>query len=398
MSDFLSAAYPELGRQLPKLPLADLPTPVELHDIDTAAGPRRIALKRDDLTNPLYGGNKIRKLEYVLRRALDRNAKRVATFGAVGSNHALATAVLAHEAGLECTCFLAHQKRTAKIPRTLNMHRRLGTEIVRFGGPVPSVPLFRKYLQHRNVWVVPLGGSSWLGTAGFVNAGLELAQQVESGEVPCPDRIYIANGTMGSTAGLALGLAAANLPTTVHSVCVVDERYGNPAMLERLLQKTALMLNRADPSFAAELSDRVKIKWRGEFLAGGYAREDEATSAAVGLAKSQLGLNLETTYTGKALAALLHDLQSPDYDGGDYLFWNTHNSRELPVDATKPETLDNIPEEFSRYFDEPPPQSIRPSPAGRNRCARPLLPDALPGIDLGRLLHQLMGVRSERST
>ena len=351
MSDSLSAAYPLLGKRLPKLRLAELPTPVELQELHTPAGNRQIAIKRDDISSPIYGGNKIRKLDYILRRALDRNAKRVATFGAAGSNHALATAMLARETGLECTCFLTHQARSPKIPRTLNMHRRLGTEIVRFGGSIPALPLFRKYLQHRNTWVVPLGGSSWLGAVGFVNAGLELAEQVASGEAPCPDRIYIATGTMGSTAGLLLGLAAAGLDTQVHAVCVVDERFGNPEMLDRLMRKTAMMLHREDPSFGADIVNRTHLTWRGEFLAGGYAAYDERTLHGVDVARNDLGLSLETTYTGKAMAAMLHDLQLPEYDGRNYLFWNTHNSRALPVDARMPTTLGNIPEEFSRYYD-----------------------------------------------
>jgi len=354
MSDSLSAAYPLLGKRLPKLQLAELPTPVKLQELHTPAGIRRIAIKQDDISSPVYGGNKIRKLDYILRRAQDRNAKRVATFGAAGSNHALATAMLAREAGLECTCFLTHQARSSKIPRTLNMHRRLGTEIVRFGGSIPTLPLFRKYLQHRNTWVVPLGGSSWLGAVGFVNAGLELAEQVANGEVPCPDRIYIATGTMGSTAGLLLGLAAAGLETKVYAVCVVDERFGNPEMLDRLLRKTAMMLNRADPSFDARIVDRTRLVWRGEFLAGGYAVYDERTVESVDLAKNDLRLDLETTYTGKAMAAMLHDLQLPEYDGETCLFWNTHNSRELPVDAQTPESLDNIPEDFLRYYEQAP--------------------------------------------
>ncbi len=351
MNDFLSATYPALGQQLKKLQLAQLPTPVEHTDFGTPHGLRCIAVKRDDVSSAHYGGNKIRKLEYIFRRALDRGARRVATFGAAGSNHALATAVLAKQIGLECTCFLAHQKCTPKVPLALNMHRLLGTEIVRFGGSIDQLALFRKYLQHRQTWVVPMGGSSWLGAVGFVNAGLELAQQVRDGEMPCPDRLYIATGTMGSTAGLALGLAAAGLPTEVHAVCVVDERFGNPVMLDRLIDKTAVMLNRIDPSFDAGMPKRVKLMWRGEFLAGGYADFDVRISDAVEVARDDLGLALETTYTGKAMAALLYDLQQPDYNGEPYLFWNTHNSRELPVTADMPDSLDNIPEAFLRYYD-----------------------------------------------
>ena len=351
MIDFLSNAFPGLGRRLRKTQLADLPTPASSGLVTSFAGEYAVAIKRDDISNTHYGGNKIRKLEYIFRRALDHGAKRVATFGAAGSNHALATAMLARTVGLECTCFLGHQKRTPKVARTLNMHRHLGTEIVRYGGSVNQLQLFRKYLQHRDTWVVPLGGSSWLGAVGFVNAGLELATQVHEGDIPCPDRIYIATGTMGSTAGLLLGLAAAELPTEVHAVCVVDPPFGSPAKLDRLLHKTAMMLNRLDPSFDLDIVKRVRLVWRDEYLAGGYAVFDERISDAVEVARDDLGLALETTYTGKAMAAMLHDLRQPSYDGESYLFWNTYNSRDLPVAADKPATLENIPEDFLRYYD-----------------------------------------------
>ena len=314
MSDYLAAAYPILGERLPKMQLADLPTPLEQYSIDTHAGARSILVKRDDLSSTSYGGNKIRKLEYILRRAVDRNAARVATFGSAGSNHALATAIHARNMGLECTCFLAHQARTPKIPYTLNMHRRLGTEIVRYGGDIDVLPLFRKYLQHRRAWVIPLGGSSWLGAVGFVNAGLELAAQVAEADVPCPERIYIANGTMGSVTGLLLGLAAAELPTEVHAVRVVDSDIASPASLDRLLRKTANLLNRHDPAFDAGIVDRVRVRWRDEFFANGYAKFDDRMDRAVRLADETAGLHLETTYTGKAMA--------------DSMNWNRYSTRE----------------------------------------------------------------------
>ena len=352
MTNALANAYPLLGERLRKVRLAELPTPVMLKEVTTPTGERTVSVKRDDVSSPLYGGNKIRKLEYIFQRALDRGARRIATFGAAGSNHALATAILANDIGLECTCFLGHQKRTPKVPYTLNMHRHLGTEIVRYGGSIEKLPLFRQYLQYRQAWVVPLGGSCWLGATGFVGAGLELAEQVAQGEIPCPARIYIANGTMGSVAGLLLGLAAAELPTEVHAVRVADNDFTNPVILDRLMRKTALMLNRFDPSFDAGLADRVRLRWRDDFFAGGYAVFDDPTADAVSFASGELNLSIETTYTGKAMAAMLHDLQQPDYEGENFLFWNTHSSSKLPVSGDKPDTLENIPEDFLRYYEQ----------------------------------------------
>jgi len=351
MTDSLAARYPLLADRLQKQAFADLPTPVSTVRFDTSKGARSVLIKHDDVSNPHYGGNKIRKLEYIFHRADEHGARRIATFGAVGSNHALATAIFATASGFECTCFLAHQKRTPNIPKTLNMHRRIGTEIVRIGHGIDRLATLRRYLHGRRSWVVPLGGSSWLGTVGFVNAGLELANQVAAGDIPVPDRIYIANGTMGSSAGLALGLALAELPTELHAVRVVDSSFANPRSFARLMRKTTLMMNRLDPSIPDDLSDRTRLCWRNDFFAEGYAVSDPNTDAAVARARDDLGLSLETTYTGKAMTALLHDLESQEYSGENCLFWNTCNSRPLPVTGERPASADNIPDDFMSYFD-----------------------------------------------
>lgn len=351
MDDFLAATYPSLSNRLRKMPLADLPTPVATLQLTTERGPREVFVKHDNLSSSRYGGNKIRKLEYILQRARERNAKRIATFGAVGSNHALATSIMASHAGFDCTCFLGPQKRTPNIPKTLNMHRKIGTELVPFGSTVNRLATLRRYLHGRHCWVIPMGGSSWLGAVGFVNAGLELASQIESGNIAMPHRIYIANGTMGSCAGLALGLALAKLPIELHAVRVVDDFIASPAGFERLMNKTVTMLRRLDSAIPDDLALQTRVRWRDEFFAGGYAASDRTTERAVAIGRESLGLEIETTYTGKAMAALLHDLALPDYAGEACLFWNTYSSRSLPVTNERPASPDNIPAEFLRYFD-----------------------------------------------
>ncbi len=349
MTDALAEIFPALSRAVPKLGVADLPTPVSGHRLSLPGGSFDVAVKHDEVTSTLYGGNKVRKLEYLLMRARLRDARRIATFGAAGSNHALATAMHAAAIGLPCTCFLSHQKATANVARTLNMHRELGTEIIRWGGGIDQVSLFRERLQGRGAWVIPLGGTCWLGSVGFVNAGLELARQIAAGDIDRPDRIYIACGTAGSAAGLALGIAAAGIDSTVHAVQVADNPFASERKMRRLIAKTLFILNRFDPSFQADRWPE-RIVWRDEFLAGGYARTDDATDEAARVASEQLGLELETTYTAKAMAALLHDLQADDRDAVRCLFWNTYNARPLPVSAQRPATRGTVPAEFDRYY------------------------------------------------
>jgi len=352
MSDHLAKAYPRLAERLPKTKLADLPTPIVEETLRTAKGERRITIKRDDVTGKLYGGNKVRKLEYLLRRASDRNAQRIATFGTVASNHALATSLYAKSLGFECICLLSHQVQTAIVPRVLNLHLENGTELVRWGGDYANrIRTLRTHLWNRQVSVIPAGGSSWLGTMGFVNAGLELADQIASGELGVPDRLYVANGTMATAVGLALGLALANLPTEVQAVRVTEDFVANPVAMRRLMVKTALLMNRLDSSIPSSLADRARYRFRDGFLGDGYARTNVATNRAVSVARDDLGLVLETTYTGKALAAMLHDLDQAAHSRESMLFWNTYNSRPLPAGKERPGDVSRLPEDFLRYFD-----------------------------------------------
>lgn len=352
MADYLGSLHPELAHRLPKTSLANLPTPVKLTRFRVAGERKTIAIKYDNLSSELYGGNKVRKLEYILHRAAERHAKRIATFGTVASNHALATALFSAKLNFACTCFLSHQTKTDTAPLALNMHLRNGTEIVRYGGGRTSrIETLRKHLRHRNVWMIPMGGSSWLGTIGFVNAGLELAAQVAAGEIATPDYLYVADGTMATAAGLALGLALAELPTQVQAIRVTHATVSSPLAMQRLLRKTAALMHRFDGSIPTDLADRTKISVRDEFFAGGYARSDATTDRAIAIAQHDLGLTLDTTYTGKAMAAMLHDLRQTKHTRPKILFWNTYNSRPLPVAADKPADTESLPSEFLRYFE-----------------------------------------------
>jgi len=352
MTDYLANAFPRLAQRLPKTRLADLPTPVIERSLNTAKGQRRVAIKCDDLTGKLYGGNKVRKLEYLLHRACEKSAQRVATFGTVASNHALATSLYAKSLGLECTCFLLDQRRTSSAPRALNMHLQNNTEIVRFGGSrADRVRTLRRHLWNRHAWVIPPGGSNWLGAVGFVNAGLELAAQVASGDKGAPDRLYVANGTMGTAVGIALGLALAGLTTEVQAVRVTEDFVANPQAMRRLMIKTATLLHTLDPTIPADLAERARYCFRDGFLGDGYAKTNAATDRAVEVASHEMGLALETTYTGKAMAAMLHDLGQPGASRQSMLFWNTYNSRPLPAGSERPADVANLPEEFLRYFD-----------------------------------------------
>ncbi len=349
--DYLQARFPVLGEKLLRMHLASLPTPVRELEPDPGAGRRSLSIKYDNLTGSIYGGNKVRKLEYIFPRALAKGCNRIATFGAAGSNHALATALYARRAGFECTAFLSHQAKTALVAATLNMHLRNHTDLVRYGGAYKSrVNTLRENLWGKGAWVIPMGGSSWRGTVGFIAAGLELASQIENKEIPLPDRLYVGSGTMGTAVGLALGLAIAELKTEVHAVRVSDTSIANEKAMGSLLHKTAAMLWRLDSSVPADLAARANLRMRHGFFGPGYAQSTAATDEAIEFAKSQLDVTLEPTYTGKTMAALLDDMRKSGAGEIKFLYWHTYNSVPLDVPTDHPLDEQALPKEFLRYF------------------------------------------------
>jgi 1-aminocyclopropane-1-carboxylate deaminase/D-cysteine desulfhydrase-like pyridoxal-dependent ACC family enzyme len=349
--DYLLARFPALGERLPRMRLGNLPTPVREVEVQLNSGKRQLSIKCDDLTGIVYGGNKVRKLEYIFPRPRDRKCRRLATFGAVGSNSALATALYARQAGFECTCFLMHQAKTPQIPATLNTHIQNGTELIRYGGPYAKrVKTLRDHLWGRKAWVIPMGASSWLGTVGFVAGGLELADQIAKGEISKPDRIYVGTGTMGTAVGIALGLAIADLKTEVHAVRVSDVAITNEYLMKNLTQKTALMMRRLDDSVPEDLASRTNIRLRNSFFGEGYAHKTPEAENAISFAKEQLDIRLEQTYSGKAMAALLTDLNASGTESLNILFWNTYCAMPVTVPTDHALNEKSLPQEFLRYF------------------------------------------------
>lgn len=355
----LFQAFPGLASKLAHLPLAELPTPVQaLPALGEHLGHRNLYLKRDDLSGKPYGGNKVRKLEWLLAEAQAREARAVMTFGTAGSNHCLATTLYARGIGLESISILSPQTNAWSVGRNLKMGFHAGAELHHYDSePVAErgagwQTAKRLIRDEPPPHVIRRGGSSALGTVGFVNAGLELAAQVAAGELPVPDLLYVALGTMGTASGLAIGLAAAGLPTKVVAVRVVHPKYANEEDFRTLFDRTAAMLHRLDQSFPRLRADDACYSIRHEQYGEKYARYTEAGMQAVALMQSHEQIALEGTYTGKALAALIADARKGALRGKTVLFWNTYNSRPFPEQAMNIDYL-HMPLSLHRYFEEP---------------------------------------------
>lgn len=345
-------AFPKLAGAAGHVPLATLPTPLETHrGADLGLPLQSLMIKRDDVSGHLYGGNKVRKLEFLLGEALRVRARGVLTFGVAGSNHALATSIYAQSCGLECHSMLTRQSNAAYVRRNLLAGLHAGAHLLPCNSEEDAAAEASRLIsdaRDRGETIVSVrgGGSTPLGCLGFVNAGLELAQQLRQQSLPIPDRIYLALGTVGTAAGLLLGIRLAGLPTGMVAVRVVREDIASPRRFRDLIQGTEQMLD-----CAGSCGDEVP-EIRHEFIGPGYARFTTEGVAAMGVAHRSLGLKLEGTYTGKAFAALLHDCRQGRLENENVLFWNTYNSRPIARAAL---ALDyrSLPEPFHTYFSRP---------------------------------------------
>jgi 1-aminocyclopropane-1-carboxylate deaminase/D-cysteine desulfhydrase-like pyridoxal-dependent ACC family enzyme len=357
--------YPLLRERLSHVALCQLPTPVRrLERLGQELGSGSLYVKRDDLSGTVYGGNKPRKLEFLLADALRAGSKEVITFGCAGSNHALATAIYSREVGLKSISMLMPQPNAHYVRRNLLLSHHYGAELHLCGAELESAlnkPLIylatvRQVLQHRvkrgcAPHLIPPGGSSPVGVVGYVNAAYELAQQTALGELPEPDLIYVACGTMGTAAGLILGLKAAGLRCRVVCVQVTGGSYVNAGGMVYLIDRTSALLHSLDDSFPRFAVQPSEFDVRPGYLGERYAQFTAAGMAAVALMKQSEDIALEGTYTGKTLAAVVNDVHSGTAKEKTVLFWNTVNSRDLSGVASSIDYHD-LPHEFHRYFEE----------------------------------------------
>jgi D-cysteine desulfhydrase len=234
----------------------------------------------------VIGGNKVRKLAHTIPDAVARGKRTVLTFGALGSNHCVATAEACREAGLGCVCVLVDQPEDDHVRRNLARMQAAGARtVVAHGRGRAAIAAAALIARHRP-YVLPVGGSSEVGIRGFEAAGDELVAQVAAGALPEPRTVVIAIGSGGS----AVGLARSSLAARIVGVLVND---------------------RSKPL------SHPRVDVVTEFLGPGYGHPTPEGQEAMRRAAAA-GLTLEPVYTAKAMAAALAlELEPP------VLFWNT---------------------------------------------------------------------------
>ena len=350
--------YPVLKEKLPYVALGIFPTPVKhLKKLGSELGVSGLYLKNDGVSGQSYGGNKVRKLEFILADALEKKAESVLTFGYAGSNHALATSIYAKKLGLTSISVLLKQPNATYVRRNLLMGKAAEAILCHYSSePAAYLPVLVKLLKQkiqtgRFPYIIPPGGSSCLGIMGYVNAAYELKDQIENGELPEPDIIYIALGTMGTAVGLLLGLRAAGLQSKIVSVRVTDVKYANPKKFKAVFNKVAGLISSKDSSFPSVTISDEDMTIVNDFFGKQYARFTPEGMSAVERLKETEGITLEGTYTGKTMAAMLSHLEDKPRQNKNILFWNTFNAVDFlhDIDAID---YNELPESFHCYFKE----------------------------------------------
>lgn len=304
----------------PRVSLATLPTPLEeAHRLRDALGGRsrcpRILWKRDDLTGLAGGGNKARKLEFLVADALRHGATVLVTTGGSGSNHARMTAAAACRVGLGASLILTAAEPEPEAQGNLLLDRLLGAEIyfVAAGDPALAVGpgeavkvaevMAGLEARGERPYLIPLGGSSAVGALGYIAATLELLGQLEAaGERP--SRLYVAAGSCGTVAGLVAGALLADAPYRVHGVAVSG---GDP---EKTIRASAIVLEAAERVGTPLSVGPEDFETDHAQIGPGYGLATPACLEAIRLAARTEGILLDPVYTGKAMAGLIADIRA----------------------------------------------------------------------------------------
>lgn len=291
---------------LPRVRLAHLPTPLEpLPRLSAALGGPRLFVKRDDATGLALGGNKTRKLEFLMGEALRQGANCVITAGGIQSNHVRQTAAAAAKLGLACELVLTRNvpMNAADYDKTGNIQldRLLGAKLQLHDSGIDRAAVMEERAEALRAagdrpYVIPIGGSNAVGAMGYVNAALELTVQANNQDLPI-NAVVLASSSGGTIAGLSAGFAAMSHPVDVIGIDVDGDPDALQAEIVPLIEATAKRLG-----VPGELTGPAL---NSDHAGDGYGHPTAEMREAVEMAARLEGILLDPVYSGKAMAGLI---------------------------------------------------------------------------------------------
>lgn len=312
-----------------RLDLAQLPTPLlPLNRLSESVGGPRIWIKRDDMTGCAVSGNKIRKLEFTLAKALQEGCDTIITAGGVQSNHCRTTAILCAQLGLRCHLILRGEA-DSPLEGNLLLDRLVGAEISFFSN--------REYTQReaeifadiqaryaaagRRAYPVPIGASDGTGVWGYVAACEELRNDFDRAGIQ-PRHIITATGSGGTQAGLTVGSVLHGIDASVWGINVCDdEAYFQRKVRQDIDEWLRQYAAHIDAGFAF---DPATIRVIDGYVGSGYAQASSAVFATIRRVAGTEGVILDPVYTGKAFHGMLQEIAAGRFsDSDDIVFVHT---------------------------------------------------------------------------
>lgn len=300
----------------PRVRIATLPTPIHPAPALSADLGISLYIKRDDLTGFALGGNKVRKLEYVLAEAQANGARTLVTVGSLQSNHCRQTAALAAQQGLGCILVLSGEEDPSPNGNLL-LDQLFGAKIIWTTRPEREAALQQTFQasweRGERPYLIPLGASSPLGALGYRQAFEEfMAQDV------AVDCIVLASSSGGTQAGLVLGAAEQRWPSRVLGISIDHSAFALQAQVLELAEQAAERVGFSEP----ELRRYVQVN--DEYLGAGYAVMGAPEKEAICLFARREGILLDPVYTARAAAGLIGLARGKFFKPGErVLFWHT---------------------------------------------------------------------------
>lgn len=324
-------SLPEKLAQLPRLPLAKLPTPLdELRNLSRELGGPRLLVKRDDLTGLATGGNKTRKLEFLIAEAVAQGCDTVITAGGPQSNHCRQTAAAAAIAGLECHLVLGGESQPL-IGNSL-LDELLGAKIHWTPRPQRNARIgsLAEELQRagRRPYPIPIGGSTSLGAIGYVAAMFELVEQLdERGD--SVDHIIFATSSGGTQAGMVLGAKLAGFQGRVTAISI--DQVPDAESSEKFLAEVCGIASGAAELLGVDVSLAVDdFHTNYDYLGAGYGVVGDLERSAIRLLGRTEGILVGPVYTARAAGAMFDMVRRGVFRPDEtVLFWHTGDDAAL---------------------------------------------------------------------
>jgi len=320
--------------RFPRLHFAHLPTPLEpMPRISEHLGGPNLWIKRDDCTGLSSGGNKTRKLEFLMADAVERGADSIITQGATQSNHARQSCAAAARLGLECHILLEDRTGYHDDAYALNgnvlldqLHGATISQRPADSDMNAEMDLLAQQLRDdgKKPYIIPGGGSNETGALGYVNAAFEMTHQANERSLRI-DHLVHATGSAGTQAGLIVGMQAMNAGIPVYGVSVRAPKAKQEENVFGLAQRTLDFMG-----LAQSLVPRDCVVANSDYVGDGYGLPTDSMVEAVKMLASYEGILLDPVYSGKGFAGLIDLIRKGHFkEGENVVFLHTGGSVSL---------------------------------------------------------------------